>query len=829
MNSLLSDLRYALRQLRKSPGFAFTALLTLGLGVGATAAVYNVIQTVLLAPLPYADPDRIIGVAFTFPHEKPNAEQTGASADFLRENMQEFSSVAAMDDSGPAVNLSLDGGHAAQVNALRVSEGYFRTLGAMPAFGRAFTADEDRPGGGRAAILSHGLWTRVFGGDPSIVGRAIRINQETFTAVGVMPASFAATTETAPGVFGTPDIWVPLQLGPRDAGYDGDNYEMIARLRPGVSLDQVQQHLHALEPAFYRKFPEYTKWLDDGHSLHDFRVWKLQDVLDSQVRRSLLTVMDAVAAVLVLACLNLAGLMLARSMRRAREFALRSALGATRAQIIRLLVCEGIVLAFGGGVIGVVVARTATGLLMHSAPLALPTVHGSSNAWLLASVVLGIVLAATCIVSLVPALMVVRRRGVDTKLGSQSIGETISQARFSRVLIVVQVALSMVLLCTASQLLGTFLKLRALPSGVEPRQLSVFQVALKGDPYANTRHTAQFVNAVVDQLRHQPGVDSVAAINGLPLDRGLNIGGYPVNHRDLRQIVEFRTVTPGYFRAMGIPLLEGRDIADSDRAGSDPEIVIGAAAARRYWPGRSPIGESFRVGNDQNWRIVGVVADVKSHSLLDAKDVILYAPMAQLSDEFTRMINGWFPTTFALRTAAHVDLAVAAQHAVDRADPQIPIARFTTMQAVIDSTIQEPRFFSFLASGFSGFALALTAIGLFGLLSYQVAQRTREIGTRMALGADRTNILRVYLGRGLTLVSAGVALGLAIAWLVRPAVQHLLADAGVRASSSAHVVMNSSLAALMAAFAIFAAASVASWIPARRAASLEPMQALRTE
>ncbi len=423
----------------------------------------------------------------------------------------------------------------------------------------------------------------------------------------------------------------------------------------------------------------------------------------------------------------------------------------------------------------------------------------------------------------------VRRGKGDTKLGSQSIGETVSQARFSRALIVAQVGLSMVLLCMASQLLGTFLKLRALPSGVEPRQLAVFQVALKGDPYANTRHTTQFVNAVVDELRHQPGVDSVAAINGLPLDRGLNIGGYPVNHRDLSQIVEFRAVTPGYFRAMGIPLLEGRDIADSDRADGDRVIVIGAAAAHRYWPDRSPIGESFRVGNDQNWRIVGVAADVKTHSLLDTKDVVLYAPMAQLSDEFTRMINGWFPTTFAVRTAASVNLASSAQRAVDRADPQIPIARFTTMQAVIDSTIQEPRFFSFLASGFSGFALALTAIGLFGLLSYQVAQRTREIGTRMALGADRTNILRVFLSRGLALVSAGIVVGLVAAWLVRPAVQHLLADAGVHASSSAPVVMDSSLAALLAAFAIFAAASAASWIPARRAASLEPMQALRTE
>jgi len=830
MNSLLSDLRFVLRQLRRSQGFACMALLTLGLGVGAVAAVYSVVQSVLLAPLPYVDPGRLVGLAFTFPHERPNAEQTGASADFLRENMQEFSALAVMDDNGPAINLSLDGGHAVQITSLRVSEGYFRTLGAMPALGRTFISDEDRPGGGRAAVLSHNLWAGVFGSDPSIIGRAIRINQEAFTVVGVMPASFAATTETSQGVFGSPDIWEPLQLSPKDPGYDGDNYQMIARLRPGVSMEQVKQHLTALLPAFYQKFPGFKKWIDSGHQVNEFRAWPLQDVLVSQVRRSLLMVMAAVAAVLLLACLNLAGLIQARSMGRTREFALRSALGAKRSQVIRLLACEGALLAIGGGMIGVVVARTATGFLLRAAPIALPAIHGEEHLGLLSLVVLGVVLVVTCIVSLVPALMIVRRGRAVPSLGSQSIGETVSQARISRALIVAQVGLSMVLLGTASQLLGTFLKLSTLSSGVDPKELSVFQVSLKGDPYADTRHTTQFVNTVLEDLRHQPGVDSAAAINGLPMDRGLNIGGYPANNRDLSRVVEFRTVTPGYFRSMGIPILEGRDIEESDRAGADPVILIGAATARRYWPSRSPIGESFRVGGEKNWRIIGVVADVKNHSLLDGEDVVLYAPMTQLSDEFTGMINNWYPTTFAIRVAANVNLAAAAQRAVNDADAQIPIARFSTMQAVIDSTIREPRFFSLLASGFSVFALALTAIGLFGLLSYQVAQRTREIGTRMALGADRASVLRMFLRRGLFLALAGVALGLAAVWLVHPAVQHLLADTGIDVTRGArNVIMNTTLAATLAALAMVASALAASWLPARRAASVEPMQALRTE
>jgi predicted lysophospholipase L1 biosynthesis ABC-type transport system permease subunit len=325
-------------------------------------------------------------------------------------------------------------------------------------------------------------------------------------------------------------------------------------------------------------------------------------------------------------------------------------------------------------------------------------------------------------------------------------------------------------------------------------------------------------------------VDRAAAINGLPLDRGLNIGGSPSDRPDLRRNVEFRTVTPGYFQAMGIPVLGGRDIADSDHAGSDPVILIGESAAKRWWPGRSPIGESIHIQGDQNWRIVGVVADSQMHSLLEGERIEIFAPITQVTDQLTGVINGWFPTSFAVRTAAHVNLAQAAQQAVERADPEIPVARLTTMQSVIDSTIEAPRFFSLLASGFSGFALVLTVIGLFGLLSYQVTQRTREIGVRMALGADRMHILRSFLGRGLAVASIGVALGLIATWLVRPVVSHLLSDAGVDAASATQsIVMNGAQAAVLAAFAILAVTLAASWLPARRAAQIEPMQALRTE
>jgi predicted permease len=839
---LLNDFRYAARQLRRAPGFTLTAVITLALGLGASAAVYCVIHTVLLSPLPYPAPDRLVGIAFSMPQEQPNAEQAGTTADFVRLHSTSFSSVAILDDGSPAVNLSVNGGgngegngegnggRAMQVYALGVSEGYFRTLGTQPVLGRAFTTEEDTPGAARTAILSDGLWTRVFNRDPSIVGRTIRINEDAVTVVGVMPAGFHANAETAPGVLGTPDLWLPLQLGPNSPGYDGQNWQMIGRLRAGVTLAQARLELKSLEQGLYDQYPDYRRTYSGGNMHNGLLAWPLKEVVVTSVRRSLFTVMGAVLAVLLVACLNLAGLMMARTMRRSREIAMRSALGATRAQLVRLLAAEGLLLAVAGGLLGIGVARAASLVLLHATPMEIPQLADAPGNGLIAAVIFALALVSTAIFSLLPALVILRRRSGVMRLGGPSLGQAISHARLSRALLIAQIALAMVLVSTASVLMGTFVKLQALPAGVQPKQLTVFQVDLKGDHYATTQHTTQFVTTVLDQLRRTPGVDSVAAINGLPLDRGLNIGGHPSDRPHLGQIVEFRAVTPGYFRTMGIPVLAGRDIDQNDRAGGDLVVLIGATAARKWWPERSPIGDLISVQGEEKWRIVGVVADVQMHSLQESQGVVIYAPMAQLGDHATWMVNGWFPTSFAMRTAAHINVAQAAQRAVERADTQIPVSRLATMQEVIDSTIDGPRFFSLLAAGFSAFALVLTVIGLFGLLSYQVAQRTREIGVRMALGADRLHILRTFLGRGLAVAAAGVAIGLVATWMIRPVIAHLLSDAGVDTTGPTQsIVMKSVQAALLAVSAIFAVTLAASWLPAHRAAHIEPMQALRTE
>jgi predicted permease len=835
--STVQDIRYALRQLRRAPGFALTAILTLGLGLGAAATMLSVVESVLLAPLPYPAPDRLVGVAFTFPQEKPNAEQAGASADFLAQHSHSFASVGIAEDSVGSVNLSYSGPdttHSIQVAEQRVSHGYLPTLGVQPAFGRGFTADEDRHNGPRSVLISDALWQRAFRRDPSILNHTIRLNEDAYTVIGIMPASLRIAGQSMNRAAISPDVWSALQLDPQDPGYDGDNYQLIARLAPGVSLAQAQAEIASFDQPFYHQFPYYLRWTTPGKLLHGYKLWPLQQVLASDVRSSLLTLLAAVVAVLLVACLNLAGLASSRAIGRTRELVLRASLGASRTSLLRLLLTESFVLAVAGALLGLVIARAGTPALLAASPIAIPLLHAQASFLELASGVLLLSLATTLVFGLLPALAVSRSLfapAVQATLSSgHSTGATRAQARLGRTLIIAQVAFAMMLLSAASLLLGTFLKLRSIPSGVVPEHLVIAQVTLKGDHYASTLHTTQFVEKVLGQLASTPGVKQAAAISGLPLDRGLNFGARPVDQPGHNQEIGFRAITPGYFRTAGIALLAGRDLTPDDRANTPPVAVISETAARRWWPGRTAIGEQVRIGNETNYRIVGIVRDTRNNSLAEEPSIMIYAPYAQFSDAMTRIINGWISTTFAVRTAADVDLAAAAQQALTAADPEIPVARLSTMQSVIDQSLAAPRFFSWLSGGFAGFALLLTVIGLFGLLSYQVTVRTREIGVRMALGADRTRILAGIVRSGVMLSLVGLALGLAGSVLVRRAVASVLEDSIFTGDDPISKILVSSTYTLAAAtLAILLAAVVASFLPARRAASIDPMQALRSE
>jgi predicted permease len=826
------DFQYALRQLRRSPVFTATALLTLALGIGVTTAMYSVVRSLLLEPLPYTQPDRLVAIAFQFPKEKPSTSQVGAVADFLMQHAQSFSSFGIADGGTTGVNLAATtaGGRPFQVQQLRVSRDFLTTLGLHPAMGRFFTADEDRSGGPRAALLSHQLWKTVFQSDPNIVGRTIHINGDDAPVVGVLPEGAlgdlnGGTTQAAPA-----GIWQPLQLGPNDPGYDGDNYQMIARLRDGVSIQQAQSEMQSLLPQFARDNSWYYKWTGTGGTLNEFHVWPLQAALVGEIRGSLVILLFAVAAVLLVACLNLAGLMVARSTARTRELAVRSALGACRSDLLRLMVAESLLLALGGAALGLFFARTAAIAFVAYAPISLPHFHTTSNLWLMALVECSLAIIATLCFGLLPAVVVLRR-GVNENLrdaGSQ--GQSASYGRTGRVLVVAQVALAFTLLSAASLMLHQFLAMRSIAPGFDTKSVSIAQVTLKGDKYANAQRTVQLVQSVVQSLQQQPGVTQVGAVNGLPLDRGLNMGGGPADHKEKRQVIEARFITPHYLQAIGISLLQGRDIADSDRTTTPHIVIVNEAAAKKWWPGTSAIGQRVTLGSGSDFEIVGIARNTHEQSLLQPARPLFYVPLTQIDDKFMTMINGWFPTTFVIRQSANIDLSAAVAHAVQQADPELPVAKFERMQSVVDETVAAPRFFSWMSSGFAVFTLLLTSIGLFGLLSYQVAQRTREIGVRMALGASRSRVLTDVLRQGLTLTAIGLCIGMLTATLMPRVIDSILADYIFTTDGSLHtpLLQQASAAAIALALMLFIAA-LASALPARRAASIDPMRALRAE
>ncbi len=828
--SVVSDLHYALRQLLQAPGFTATAVLTLALGIGVTTTVFSVVRQVLLSPLPYREPQRLVGVAFTFPGEAPNAGQTGRSGEFVMRNSQSFAATALLDESSSMANLSGRDGHASSVTMLGVSQRYFDTLGVHPAFGRSFSTEEDRPGGPHALVLSYGLWQRAFAGDPTIVGRTVRLNQQSVQVVGIMPKSFRAETQTMTGSLVTPEAWKPLQAGPKDPGYDGTNYALYARLRPRVSFAQAQGELQTLSAALYRNYPQYRQWISDneGRRSPQLAMWPLAAVVAGDVHTSLLVMSWASVAILLLTCLNLAGLNTARALRRSPEFALRAALGASRLRLLRLALLEAGLLAVAGVGGAMLTAHLLLPVLLSASPVAIPQLGQRSGLWATAgeAAVLGI--TAALLFGSPLAVVALSQGRASLQPATRQAGGTRSQYRASRALLVLQMGLAVVLLSTASLLLGTFLKLRAQPLGFVPQKLVVFQTDLKGDRYAPTLATEHFIENVLARLRQSPGVRSAAAINGLPLDRGLNNSGYPDARSQMKQTIEFRAVTPGYFETMGLPLLAGRSLTDSDTAGTMPAIVINQTAARRWWPGRSPIGSSIHSG-DGDSRIVGIVADEPGRTLADQPGIMVYAPVAQLSDDTTKMLNGWFATSFAVRLAANMDTAALVQRAVAAADPEIPVTKLTTMQQVIDHSVAEPRFFTELAEGFAGFGVLLTAIGLFGLLSYQVAQRTREVGIRMALGASRGAILRSVVAGSTELALTGAALGGAGAVLLEPLLMRWVAENVIGVAPGDHLLADGKAAVAYAVLLLLLTALVAALLPARRAASIEPVEALRTD
>lgn len=834
---IAGDLRFALRQLRRSPVFAVTALATLALSIGAAITMMGLADSVLLKPLPYPEPDRLVGVSFNGRREQVGNEQAGSTADFVKQHAQSFQSIAVYSEGSSGANLAVDSRStdgAVQVAVQGVDRRFFPTLGVQPVLGRNFTEEEDRRTGPKVILLSYGMWQRMFNGSSEVVDRVVKLNGESVTIVGVMPQGFSFGTDDPRSLSPVADVWQPLKLDPTDPGYAGTNYNMMARLRDGVTLADARHEMSALDEPMYRQFPYLRQWLTLTKETPKLRVWPLKDVAVGNVRTSLLTLTSAVCAVLLVACLNLAGLMAARASRRQREIALRTALGATRGNVLRLLISESLLLALGGAALGIIGARMAEPLLLKSSPIILPQ-HTATGLLVELSFALPLAFAVTLLCGLLPSWTLLRHNSASSLQVGHNVGASSTDVRLGKTLLVLQTAVTVLLLSAASLLLGVFLRLRATPLGVRPQNLTVAQVNLKGASYSTVEPTMQFVDKVLAKLRSYPGVTHAAAVNGFPLDRGLNIQMPPSGPKQKSFTIELRLVTPDYFRTMGMPLLTGRDVEESDNENAPPVAVLSEAAAKKLELGEHPVGQplSGLWGRDpkQPITVIGVVADARSHSLAEDPALLVYEPFRQQSDKAMKTLNGWFRTSFAIRSAADTDLGAAVQHAIHEADAGIPVSRYTTMQAMIDNSLARPRFLSSLVMFFAGFALALTVIGLFGLLSYQVTERTREIGVRMALGATRLQIIGFIMRRGVVLTAIGLAAGSASSLLLPRLVRALMSDnvwtAGVGVQGRNMPGTAASVATACAAMLV--AALLASYLPARRASAIEPLEALRTE
>jgi predicted permease len=811
------DLRYAVRTLRRTPGFTVTAVLVMALGIGVNTAVFTVVNTVLLKPLTYPNADRIVEFGF------PGAILVGYRSNVpefhaYQQQSSVFQEVAAYDLTGPGFNLT--GGRPELVQGIHVTEGYFRLFGAPLVLGRTFTPEEDAPHGGRVVVLSYGLWQRRFGGDAAIVGKSLTLGNEPYTVVGVIGRGFEADPAA--------DLWLPFQFPPVSQDMNS-NFHVAALLRPGVTLAQANAQLRVAAVEFHRDYPQHTS------SHVRFEARPLRDSIVGEVRSSLLVLLGAVSLVLLIACANVANLLLVRAAGRRREFAIRSALGAARARIVRQLLMESLLLAAAGGALGLGLGFAGVRALMALVPPDLPRIGAGGAAVGVDGRVLGFTLAVSLLTGLLfglfPALSASRAdlNAVLKEGGSR--GRTgVRQARTRSVLVVSEVALAMVLLVGATLLIRTFMALHGVEPGFDAHNVLTMEMSLTGDRYQKTQGVAELERDTLERLNGLPGVEVAAATFWLPIydgdGLGFQIAGQPTD-KDHGHSSQWMSVSPGYLSVFRIPVLQGRDFNEADTAASPQVALINEALAKRYFAGRDPVGQQIQISkgggaglDESSPTIVGVVADSHNDGLGQPAGPMVMVPMTQMTDAYTASYTNVQPLFWVVRT--HGDprqLALAITEQLRIGSGGFPVAHVRTMDEVMGGSTSRQSFNMLLLSIFGAAALLLAAIGIYGLVAYSVAQRTGEMGIRIALGAGRADLRRMVVWQGAKLAAAGVALGLAAAFALTRLMASLLF--GVKPWDPA---------AFLAAPVILAGvALLAVWLPAMRAANVDPMQALRTE
>ncbi len=797
MSGRLQDLKYALRALRRSPGFTATAMATLTLGIGATTAVFSVVNGMLLRPLPYADPDRLFTLA---------SNQSLPDLEDLRAQTVSFETVAgstwqALDDTG--------GAEPQQVDAALVTAPIFDVLGVRPQRGRLLSPQEDRFGGERVTILSHGFWQRRFAGDASVLGSTLPLSGQSYTVVGVLPASFHF-----PGR--EPDLYVSLRVVyPLAARERGVHFlRTLWRLKPGVALGKAQAELDLASRRLAKLHPEENP----GESLP---LTPLRDRLVADARPSVIVLQAAVSLVLLIGCVNLASLLVARAAARRRELAIRAAIGAGRGRLLRQLLTEALLLGAAGGALGLLVARWGLDALLASAPANLPRAGEIALDGRVLAFALVLSVGTALLFGLAPALSASRSRlRQDLDLGRAS--ARVRRGRIRRGLAVAELALALVLLVGSGLLLKGFAKLSAVEPGFDTRKLLTFHLELPEARYADIAKQTLYRQGILDALNAVPGTRT-AMVSELPLSgnwlhHNALFEGRPAPPPGQEPEIQSRSVAGDYFRVMGIPLRAGRPLSAEDRADAPLTGVVNESLARLHFPGKSPIGSRIRWARMEGapvWiTIVGVVGDVKHFGLSEPEEPALYTPYAQSLQAWKRWMD------VALRSSQEPGrLGAAAKRAIWSVDASIPVTKIRTMEEILGGSIARQRFLLRVLAVFAASALALAALGVYGVLWSSVRMRVPEFGIRVALGAEPRRVLAMVMTEGAHLAAAGIGVGLALALAGSRVLSGLLFQ--VRPTDAATYMGVSLLLAVVAL--------AASWLPARRAACTDPIIALRND